>query len=282
MDNLGYVKLDKDTAQSNIYLSDVTRHGSMKDWFDDMVLGNGLKNIKVSYRVDGGSNGMGVQGYENEHYNLEKRLQQLRKSTMPIEDNTQAYHGPANGHHSANHGLGVSVMHGMGGAAAAAQAAGMGFSDFVDLKKRAERYEEIKEQLDKLKDENHSLTLRNRELESDKKTAEKEKELALMLERANKQSFLNSDAGQEILKMLPQLAASMAGNGGQQPQGGHTGMGMPGLSETKDRVIKYLMGDTVSDDTVYLLEKLLVIQMESPQKFNEIKQKIESGHGSNG
>lgn len=290
-DNNLFVRLKKQKSPTSIFLDDIKQYSDIEEWFNGVMLRDNLKNIMVTYRKKDGTASLPATGHQTEYFALDKRLQKLREQEMsqntqtppqqPIQQPPQPYAMPPTPANGAQ-GLGASVMYGMGGPAAAAHAAGMGLSDFVDLKKKAERYEELKEVVDKLKDDNHSLTLRNRELESDKKTAEKEKELALMLERSNKQSFLNSEAGQEILKILPQIAASMAsGTNGQQPQA--SGMGIPGLSEIKERVVKYMCGESVTDQTVHVLEKLLVIQMSSPEKFNEIKQQIETIHNaSNG
>lgn len=285
-DNTLYVRLKKQKSPTSIFATDISDYSDMEEWFNEIMLRDNLKNIMVTYRKKDGTASVPAIGYDTEYFALEKRLQKLRKQEMShdtqtptpqshqAQPNNYAMPGPMPGNNP--QGLGASVMWGMGGSAATAQAAGMGLSDFIDLKKKAERYEELKEQVDKLKDENHSLTLRNRELESDKKTAEKEKELALMLERTNKQSFLNSEAGQEILKILPQIAANMAGGGGNAQQTQGSGMGIPGLSEVKERVVQYMCGENVSDQTVHILEKLLVIQATNPEKFNEIKQQIET------
>lgn len=283
---------------SCFFRKDITaKFSSISEWFDDLIFRHDISFFSVHFRSIIGSGSGKVEGLPEQTYDVQERLKSIKakKSGTPLSFSApQAIELPPTptiapqqaqpimqqqSFVPSPNGLGAAVMQNMGGLAAAANAAGLGLGDFIDLKKDAERGKEYKEQLDKLKVENESLVIKTRDLESQVAHAQRDKDLALQLERLDKRGFLDTEAGQTLLASLPQMVSAIASaRTGQQP----AQLGAPGqnLSEAKRKLIAYLSDQNVSDQTTTILEHVLALTEMQPQFGMELKQLIEKHYGT--
>ena len=269
-----------DPNKTSIFsLADIKRtHGNIAEWLDDIILTENLGMFQVHLKKKRGT-GTEPGAIVNE-YDASYRIKMLKGEVSPTKMETsqappkttvrdRSGFGPEttegsdgrNGHaapfimpspapaFSPPHGMGAATMVGMGGAAATAQAAGMGMPEFIELKKNADRAEEFKQRVTKLEEENHTLVLRNRTLESEAASHEKEKNLAVLTEAANKKGFWDSPAAQKIMETAPAILEMMATRAnGAQP----TGLGSPSdLSAAKQELVGYLADTSITDEMAY-------------------------------
>jgi len=297
-----------DTSKKNpsmFTLSDIeSDNGSVGKWLDYIIKGENLKNAKVVFRKKSGGNGsVSHPKFNDTDYDFTSRLTALMNNVVSMENNTavtentqsvpsnqfgtaptppqvpniaptlpaeQAYHPQTQ-----YPGLGAATMQHMGGLGQAALAAGMGLPELIEVKKKADRADEYKDQLMTLKDENHALVIKNRDLESKVSNAEQQKEIAVKLAQLENKSFLNSEAGQQILASLPAIAQSMMAGAGQQPQQQQAALGMPaGMSAEKQRFIGYIMDDMCTREMVQILEATLTRLATLPPQYKTDLQQL--------
>lgn len=286
---------------SRFFMVDVLKDSSsLEDWFNGLMLANDLENFTIYFKVLAGSNGTAnVPGFPERTYNVTKRLQMLRErgpetpapvqqpvKTETMQHNIQPHVQYQPSYPQVANGLGASVMQAGGGVMAAAHAAGLGLSDFIDLKKNADKASEYKIELDKLRSENERLITDNRDLKSQVQHAERDKELSLKLAKLEKSGFMDSEAGQKILASAPEIIAMMMQQKNGQQSQAQIGMGSPqGLSEPKQRLVEFVSDNSVPDAVAELLEQVLALLSQHPTYSKELRalnQKIQGNVNSNG
>lgn len=180
-------------------------------------------------------------------------------------------------------GLNGAIMYGMGGAAAAAHAAGMGVHEYTELKKNADRASEYKEELLKLKEELSGLKVKNNELESKVMIADQAKDLAVQTALLSKKGWADSEAVQKLLETAPAMLQMMASKGQSAlPQQG--GLASPGLSQEKQELIGYIQYDDVKPNMVNALQQTLMHLLGTAGYEDRLQQlnAIPNGQHSNG
>ncbi|WP_291866653.1 hypothetical protein [Maribacter sp.] len=270
-----------------------TTHSTIAKWVDAMIVEFGLKNIKVLFRKLSGGNGTATEpNYVDTTYNVTSRYELLTKhqnaqvvvqpevvkTITPMDNQIPLHTAPIVSHApmqqqqnfapQQDFGLGAAAMRSVGGAANSALAAGMGLAEFIELKKNAERAEEYRTKARRLEDEVHSLTTRNRELESSAFLAKQELDLAIRSEQLNKKTWLDGDGAQKILELAP---AFMQGMQSQQPQ---AGLAAPSnASPEKQKIIGYLEDEAITENMLPLIEQTIFLLAATPeyaQKLNQL------------
>jgi hypothetical protein len=291
-------------GQSMFFWNDIAKsHGSAVKWLDSLILKHGLKNIEVLFRRQSGGNGnVKDAAMTDATYNLTNRLASLKEEkTFPMmETATEAPSQTMNQGNGLNGsqpglpaqnpgfsafappqyqqaqppqtqgGLGAAAMYGMGGAASSAAAAGMGISEFTELRKNAERSQEYKEELQKQKEENSVLRSKNNELESKVSIAEQSKEMAVLAEKLNKKGWADSEAMNKLMDTAPGLIQAFLSKG---QSGQVAALGAPNnLSAEKQNLIDYVMDDQVQPQMVMLLEQSLMLLISKPEYSQKLQQ----------
>ncbi|EAR15435.1 hypothetical protein [Robiginitalea biformata] len=305
-DTLEFVKGGGAENPSWFFLDDVLRsHASVAEWVDSVIQDNDISRATVYFRQKSAQGEGRVPGYSDETFDVSARLAMLsmKGAKTPVLEH---HRGPASGgyqgavqhptsqnhntmnqnHHSNGnaypvpYGMGAAIMQSGGGLMSAAAAAGLGLPEFIDLKKKADRADEYKEERDKLRIENEKLIIDNRQLTSDKETAEKEKTLALLESKLERQSFFESPGFQKLVETAgPALAAVLSKAGGQNSAGG---VGAPGdgtASEAKRSLITYILDPAVDDQLARTLEYIIALASSNNEFITEINQVIQKHHG---
>lgn len=146
---------------------------------------------------------------------------------------------------------------------------GLGFGDIVGMTVKAERLEDVKQQLidtkaelkevrDDAKEDRKRLERKIEDLErelrlakSDLAVKDKEKELAVAEVRAGQKGFLDSEGGMKVMETVSKLGeAYMVAKG--MPTGEMASLGMPGTSETKSSFFEYVNENYSDEQVVYL------------------------------
>jgi|GEM_PF-6624547 len=178
-----------------------------------------------------------------------------------------------------HNGLAGATMANMGGLGQAALAAGMGLPELIEVKKKADRADEYKEQLTKAKEENHALTLENRTLRTEKDTADKSRELAVLEATLGKQTFWDKIPMEKLAGMAEPIMQMMAAkNGGEIPQG----LASPSnLSEAKQSFVELIGDPMFTDDIIKMAETVVYLMAVNPQFLAQLNQ-LTQQYGSNG
>lgn len=304
---------DKDKEfPSMFFLKDILKnYDGVATWFDDMLVANDLEVIHVLFRKRVGGNGTkSEQNFKDTQYNVSKRLATLKSNNhtpmntttpAPVKDMIDSSTPPVTQHGippnpapspfaptqptqnsyypPSPSGLGAAAMHGMGNLGAAAMASGLGFPELLELKKKADKVDELKDllaetkedlksQISKLRVENETLVIKNRDLDSKVTSAEKEKDIAVKMAQLEKKGFMDGEGVQKMLEMAPALLQAMSQKGGQaQP----VGLAAPSnMSPSKKQFIEYL-GDTgVTEEMMPILEHTLVKLVTVPAFVNDL------------
>lgn len=297
-DRLRFLEAGNQKNRYYIQWSDIERaHTSLMDWLDGKIIEHSLDEVSVFFKKTNGSSSVhGPRGRED--FRLGNRLGKLRSDNgtpttaqqqsnkNPMESNNhnngqQQVHYPPPAPYPPN-GLGAAAMQVGGNVMAAAQAAGMGFMDFVKLQKNNDLYEIMKADHAKLKEELHALTLKNRELESKVEIAERAEKLAIQEAVLNKSSFMESPGMQKLMETMAPTLATMASGGrsGQQ----QAGMGAPvqNVTGAKKRFIDLIVDESFDERYIPVLEQIVVAYMTSKKEFiNEMIDLIKK-HSDNG
>lgn len=301
-------------------LEDIKKtHSGIGPWFDDLLVRHNLSKIQVVFRKKMGGNGsQGVPQFKDTEYIVSNRLATLKnnnhrpmetatqepvKTMMPDPvkslpiipltglpapaaptpfaplQQTQNSYSPQPG----AYGLSAATMAAMGGLGQAALSAGMGIPELIEVKKKAERADEYKDEVSRLKVENESLVIKNRDLDSKVANAEQSKDIAVQLAKLENKGFMDSQGVQKILETLPAYFQMMAGNSGQAPAQA-PGLNAPNLSPEKAKFIGYLDEPSLTPETLLLLENALVLLITQPQYKQELQQinSKEYANGNNG
>ncbi len=284
-ENGTYLRGEYPNTTTYIFAADVFRsHDSFQSYLNEKIGSQKLTAITILPRKKNGTGTLLVEGFSDKDYVTYKILKMLTdasnsdtqvttKKTVSMTPEIKSEPIPqpvipSPMHHSVsypvqNHnGLAAAAMQGMGGPAATAQAAGLGMSQFVELQKNADRYQEVKDKYNKLKEEHHALILRNRTLETDLSSAEKAKELAVLAEQLKKSNFFDSQAAEKMTDALPALFEMITNKAG-----GHasTGLNAPsGLSAAKSDFVGYLADQKVTDEMMMPLTSVMYLLAHVP------------------
>lgn len=304
----------KGALPSMFFMEDILKtHKGIGPWFDDILIKHNLKEVKMLFRKKSGSNGTANEPrFTDTIYKTSGRLEYLKSNNhspmqtatevpvktiaakSPVPDmttmNPSQHHyppsPPVNYPVQSQNGLGAATMNALGGLGQAALAAGMGLPELIEVKKKADRADEYKDKLRKLEEEHHSLTIRNRELESKVSIAEQSQDIAVKLAKLENKGFMDSAAVQKIIESLPSVIGMMANNNGQQPGGQPIGLSAGSqLSEAKAKIMGYIEDDMCTDAMATILERCLYLLATSPiytKELNELNSKEYGSFNGNG
>lgn len=138
-------------------------------------------------------------------------------------------------------------------------------------------YEDLREDNKDLKAENRTLNNEVIALKTQVSTAEKEKELAILMEKMNKSSFLDSPAFQKLVEVAPDMVekAMMAKVGtAPAPQA----LNSPNVSPIKKSLIDYIVSDCTDNEANYVGSVLELF--DNANFMNELKEII-TRYGTN-
>ena len=254
---------------TRFFLEELQGARSFEEWFSAIYQASGSKHLKPTFLINGGTKELKTEEELNSKfsnkYDFSSWIENQKFKPMPENHHSMPAAQPAPVIPQVSPaGLAAGAMHSVGQLGSAALAAGLGFRELTDLQIKANRSDEFKDELHKLKEENHRLILKNRELESEVKSAEKSKELALMTEKVNKQSFWNSESGKALLEAAPEILSGLT----QKAQG----LGAADISETKKRVIEFISTDNCPENHIQMVEALLVRAQNDPMVMHRIDQ----------
>lgn len=173
---------------------------------------------------------------------------------------------------------------------------GLGVADLVDMKvkayelvKREELYNELKEEHKNLKSKYEKrkedferkydvIVGENRDLLSKLSVAESQKELAVMLAKADNKSFVDSAAFASLMERAPELIGNIAAMkaGGTPVTAG--ALGRPDLSPIKQQLVEFV-SDHLSDDQVNFVGSVCHY-IENESFVNQLKILIQQHHAT--
>lgn len=172
---------------------------------------------------------------------------------------------------------------------------GLGFAEVVGMSVKAERLEDVRQQLAETKQELQTaredakeerrrlerkieaLEDEARDLRSQIAVKEREKDIALMEERASKKSFLDTEGGQKIIDSVSNLGQAFFS--AQMGGGGAPALGNPALSESHQNMMNIL--PSLTEDQVNYLGSVLAF-FSNDLFMNQLNQLIHSHHGTVG
>jgi hypothetical protein len=136
---------------------------------------------------------------------------------------------------------------------------GLGFPEIMNMQRKADQLEEKKEQLLEAKEDFKNLKQKHDLLEVDHRgvltklsIAESQKEMAVMLAKAENKSFADSPAFSTLMEQAPAILAAIAAKSAGS-NGGTSGMlGNPDLSASKKEFIEHVI-ENVNDNQVNFL-----------------------------
>ncbi|WP_338731764.1 hypothetical protein [Mangrovimonas cancribranchiae] len=173
-----------------------------------------------------------------------------------------------------------SPMQHLGGLGAAAQAAGLGFNDLVNLKAKAEKYDELKEQFDELKADKRKLDLDNKELQSKVNTAAKELDLAIKEAKLDQKGIMDSPAVTKLAESLPTFIPLLL-----EQKHAHSGnhssnakLEQPELSESKQGLIDWIKSDDITDEVAENFYSVVLHHANSSDEFRAELQQLLNKH----
>ncbi|SDZ90920.1 hypothetical protein SAMN05443667_101253 [Flavobacterium gillisiae] len=163
---------------------------------------------------------------------------------------------------------------------------GLGLPEIMGMQRKADLLEDKKEQLLEVKDELKALKQVHALLEIDHRgtltqlsIAESQKEMAVMLAKAENKSFADSPAFQTLLEKAPELLGNLAalkGGGGIPATAG--ALGSPDMTETQKQFIEHVM-DNLNDNQINFLGSVCHYINNEPF-INQLKILIQQQNGA--
>ena len=300
-ENGQWVRGEHPNKTTKIYARDVARAGfsHFQDYLDQLIKSERLKKITIKPMKDNGGGTIPATSHQLEDYIVEGRLNELleskkvvtevaTKETMNEPSNLDNVQRPVNqesvsqAHHQSvvyphaapQNGLGAHVMGAMGGLGYAAQAAGLGLPQLIDLQTNDKLYKKLLEDYADLKKKYDLTEVENKTLKGQVEIAAQQKEVAIQLEQASKSGFFDSAAGQKMMEALPGIV-EILGTKAVQSQSG-LGAASSSLSQTKQNFIaNYVNDNTVDDAIINLLSDIMTLMTVQgyAQELNTLNKK---------
>jgi hypothetical protein len=159
---------------------------------------------------------------------------------------------------------------------------GLGVAQIIDLHGKANRLQDKEEQLAEmkgnyadLKAKYDALDIEKRGLDTKLSIAEAEKNMAVMLAKAENKSIFDNPAFQSAVQALVEKAPTMylASKGYLPPEAAPAGLGVPALSQTKQDLVDHIADDEFTDELANFLGSVAHF-MGNPEFREELKSLI--------
>lgn len=160
---------------------------------------------------------------------------------------------------------------------------GLGVAQIIDLHGKANRLQDKEEALAELKgnyadlkSKYDALDVEKRGLDTKLSIAEAQKDMAVMLAKAENKSIFDSPAFQALMEKAPSMF--MAYKGMVPPEMASAGLGMPALSQPKQDLIDHI-ADYITDEQANFLGSAAHF-LDNPEFREELKTLIKKYHDS--
>ncbi|WP_277016515.1 hypothetical protein [Flavobacterium lindanitolerans] len=160
---------------------------------------------------------------------------------------------------------------------------GLGVAQIIDLHGKANRLQDKEEQLAEmkgnyadLKAKYDALDVEKRGLDTKLSIAEAQKDMAVMLAKAENKSIFDSPAFQALMEKAPSLF--MAYKGMVPPEMAASGLGMPSMSQTKQDLVDHI-AENLTDEQANFLGSVAHF-LDNPEFLDEVKNLIKKYYES--
>lgn len=160
---------------------------------------------------------------------------------------------------------------------------GLGVAQIIDLHGKANRLQDKEEQLAELKGnyadlkaKYDALDIEKRGLDTKLSIAEAQKDMAVMLAKAENKSIFDSPAFQALMEKAPSMF--MAYKGIVPPEMASSGLGMPALSQPKQDLVDHIAENTTDEQANFLGS--VAHFLDNPEFLEELKNLIKKYYDS--
>lgn len=231
---------DSYLGKKDTYLSDIQSE-DLINYLKNLLNGREVE-VWIEHRQQKGATNIKVGQSYKINFILEKPVQSNIPAAVP-----QAQPIHAEVMHNSNQGMLSNPF-------------GLSAPQIMDNMMKANKLDDVREQLSDLKQEyldlkrkHDSLDDENRRLKTDLSIAQKEKEMAVLSEKMEKRSFFDSPAFEKAMDKAPDVVEKfLAIKMGATEEASTMALNAPGLSETKKDFFQYV-GNNCSDDEVNYL-----------------------------
>lgn len=152
---------------------------------------------------------------------------------------------------------------------------GLSMPEVISLKTKAERYDEVKDQLQTKKDElreekskNELLVIDLRKAQTDLAIAEQVKNLAVQTAELNSKGFMDSPGVKELISQLGKITPAIIQNQANNVGAGLSGVETTNLSEEKEGLIDLIKSKQFTDQIAIELV-YVAVGIQQNQKFSK-------------